>query len=759
MGAPRPHASPLAWAIGLALAPAVALAGPAAPAAPAAPAGAQGGDTLATLRLTVVRDSQPVAAAIVRTAGVPARQTDASGRLVLRLAPGPSTVVVTRLGLAPDTISLQLRAGQDTAVVVAMRELAHTTETIVVAATRAERRIEDTPLRVEVVDQEEVAEKSAMTPGDITMMLNETSGLRVQTTSPSLGGAGVRIQGLRGRYALLLADGLPLYGGSAGGLGLLQIPPVDLGRAEIIKGTASALYGASALAGVINLVSRRPADEARRELLLNQTTRGGSDAVFFLGAPLGARSRWGTTLLASAHRQSRNDLDGDGWADMPGYRRAVVRPRLFFDDRARRSLFATAGVTIEEREGGTMPGRLAPDGGAFAEGLGTVRADAGLAGRWVRASGDVVSARASAMEQRHRHRIGTVLERDAHRTWFAEIAAALPRGRTTWVAGASVQEDDYQNRAVPGFDYTFRAPSLFGQVDVDAARWAVLSGSARYDAHSRYGGVVSPRLSVLLRAPEAASGWTARFSVGRGSFAPVPHTEETEVTGLSPLRPLGLLVAERATSASVDLGGPLETRSGRVELNATLFASRVDGAVHAVEDTGATPSGARRLRLENAPIPTRTWGFEVIGRLLRGPARVTVSYAYTRATEWDDARPLAGATRDATLIPRHTVGAVASVEDEERGRIGVELYYTGRQRLEGNPFRPESRPYVVFGVLAERRMGRVRWFVNGENLLDVRQTRVDPLVLSARGEGGRWTTDVWSLLEGRTVNGGVRLFF
>jgi len=149
----------------------------------------------------------------------------------------------------------------------------------------------------------------------------------------------------------------------------------------------------------------------------------------------------------------------------------------------------------------------------------------------------------------------------------------------------------------------------------------------------------------------------------------------------------------------------------------------------------------------------------VIGRLLRGPARVTVSYAYTRATEWDDARPLAGATRDATLIPRHTVGAVASVEAEERGRIGVELYYTGRQRLEDNPFRPESRPYVVFGVLAERRIGRVRWFVNGENLLDVRQTRVDPLVLSARGEGGRWTTDVWSLLEGRTVNGGVRLFF
>src|SRR3712207_9342751 len=57
---------------------------------------------------------------------------------------------------------------------------------------------------------EEVEEKMLMTPGDISMMLNETGGLRVQNTSPSLGGANVRVQGLRGRYTLLLSDGLPL---------------------------------------------------------------------------------------------------------------------------------------------------------------------------------------------------------------------------------------------------------------------------------------------------------------------------------------------------------------------------------------------------------------------------------------------------------------------------------------------------------------------------------------------------------------------
>ena len=85
-----------------------------------------------------------------------------------------------------------------------------------------------------------------MTPGDIVMMLNEMGGMRVQTTSPSLGAASVRIQGMRGRYTRVLSDGLPLYGSQPGGLGLLQIPPMDLGQVEVVKGVASALHGAGA---------------------------------------------------------------------------------------------------------------------------------------------------------------------------------------------------------------------------------------------------------------------------------------------------------------------------------------------------------------------------------------------------------------------------------------------------------------------------------------------------------------------------------
>jgi iron complex outermembrane receptor protein len=83
-------------------------------------------------------------------------------------------------------------------------------EEITVTAGHGDRRSQDVPLRIEVVDREEIEEKALMTPGSVAMLLGETTGPRVQTTAPSTGAANVRIQGLRGRYALLLSDGLPL---------------------------------------------------------------------------------------------------------------------------------------------------------------------------------------------------------------------------------------------------------------------------------------------------------------------------------------------------------------------------------------------------------------------------------------------------------------------------------------------------------------------------------------------------------------------
>ena len=680
-------------------------------------------------------EDAPVAGASVEAGNVSAL-TDDAGTAVLRLRIGAHRLTVEKEDVGHASLRISVSADTTIDVELEAEEHGHEAELeeLVVTAMRGEQRVRDVPVRVEVLGREEVEEKMLMTPGDIAMMLNETSGLRVQSTSPSLGGAGVRVQGLRGRYTQVLSDGLPLYGGQSGALGLLQIPPMDLAQVEVIKGAASALYGASALGGVVNLVSRRPAGD--RELLLNGTTLGGGDAVFWSSGNLS--ERWGYTLLAGGHRQDDADVDDDRWADLPAYRRATVRPRLFWDGGEGRSLFVTAGATVEDREGG---GRVS--GGTFDEELATRRIDGGLAGRFLLGGGSLLRVRASGMAQRHRHVFGEVEERDLHGTAFGEASLGGAAGAHTWVLGAALQHEEYDAREVEGVDYAFTTPSLFAQDDWAAAAWLTLSASGRLDAHSEYGVFFNPRLSALLRP---ADGWTVRASAGTGYFAPTPFTEETEAVGLSRLRWTGDLEAERAWSVSLDVGRTI----GDLELNATFFGSVIDDAVQLVVLDDVAPA----LALVNAAGETRTRGTELLARWHRAPWHVTATHTHVRSTEPD---PETGLRREVPLTPRHQAGVVAMWEAEGEGRIGAELYYTGRQALDDNPFRGESRPFVILGLLAEKRVGRARLFINAENLLDARQTRWDPLVLPVRSAEGRWTTDLWAPAEGRVINAGVRI--
>ena len=98
-------------------------------------------------------------------------------------------------------------------------------------------------------------------------------------------------------------------------------------------------------------------------------------------------------------------------------------------------------------------------------------------------------------------------------------------------------------------------------------------------------------------------------------------------------------------------------------------------------------------------------------------------------------------------------------EREDVGRVGIEYYFTGAQRLEANPYRTRSESYSILGVLAERKVGRVKVFINAENLTDVRQTKYDSLVLPAQAIDGRWTVDAWAPLDGRSFNAGIRAAF
>jgi iron complex outermembrane receptor protein len=115
--------------------------------------------------------------------------------------------------------------------------------------------------------------------------------------------------------------------------------------------------------------------------------------------------------------------------------------------------------------------------------------------------------------------------------------------------------------------------------------------------------------------------------------------------------------------------------------------------------------------------------------------------------------------REVPLTPAHAGSLNAIWEGDQWGRFGIEVYFTGEQSLEENPYREVGRPYVLVGALGERRLGNIRLFINAENLLDVRQTRHDPLILPAPRPDGRWTVDAWAPLDGRVFNGGIRMTF
>ena len=701
---------------------------------PPATIGAQ--SQTATVRVQVRAGEKPVRDAEVVVAGTTYR-TDAAGATTITTAPGTVLITVLKAGFAPTTASVQVAGGATQDVVVELQAQPTVEETVtVVASTRTDKRLEDQPMRVEVLAREEIEEKMLMTPGDIVMMLNEMGGMRVQTTSPSLGAASVRIQGMRGRYTRVLSDGLPLFG-EVGGLGLLQIPPMDLGQVEVIKGVASALYGAGAMGGVINLLSRRPGPEPAEEFLLNRSTRGATDAVTFLSRSF-ARG-WSGSLLGGGHWQETSDVHDDSWADLPGYSRGVVRPRVFWDGGGGRTFFATTGFTYEDRRGGTPDGEvLTATGQPYVEALETRRYDAGAVGQLLIKDRFVVTARAAIARQSHDHQFGEVLERDRHDTAFGEAAVRGTAGRQTWVAGFAIEHDAYTARDVPRFDYDFLVPGAFAQYDVTVSPKFSLSGSARLDHHSEYGTFFSPRVSALARAGH----WTSRLSVGTGFFGPTPITEETEAAGLTRLENRRPLEAERGLSTSFDLS----RTDGPLSYTATLFASRIRDPLH-VERSPA-------YGLSTLPDPTTNVGLELLGTWRRAPFSVTASYTYVRARETINA-----VQQDVPLTPRHSAGLVGMWEAEDVGRVGLEWYYTGTQSLDENPSRTTSEPYMILGLLAEKQFGRIRLFVNGENLTGVRQTRWDPLLLRTRAVDGRWTVDAWAPLEGRNVNGGLRVRF
>ncbi|MCK5690732.1 TonB-dependent receptor plug domain-containing protein, partial [Myxococcota bacterium] len=126
---------------------------------------------------------------------------------------------------------------------------------IVITGTRSERKLEKAPIKTQLIDRKQLEAKHAFNLADALEM---SAGVRVESSCQNCGFTQVRLNGLDGHYTQILIDGRPVNSSLAMVYLLEQIPEELIERIEIIKGGGSALYGGSAIAGVINVITKRP---------------------------------------------------------------------------------------------------------------------------------------------------------------------------------------------------------------------------------------------------------------------------------------------------------------------------------------------------------------------------------------------------------------------------------------------------------------------------------------------------------------------
>ena len=263
---------------------------------------------------------------------------------------GLQTISVHFVGYKDQELTLSFPRTDDTLTILLQRT-GEEMDQVVITSTRSNRTFQNLPTRVEFINGEELEEKANMKPGDIRMMLSESTGIQTQQVSAASANSSIRIQGLDGRYTQILKDGFPLYAGFSGGLGLLQTPPLDLKQVEIIKGSSSTLYGGGAIAGLVNLISKAPKEERELRFLINGTSARGLDVNSFYS------QRWGKiglTLYGGRSSNAAYDPSSVGFSAIPRFDRYVLNPRLFvyFSKNTKLSLGLNTG--FENRIGGDM---------------------------------------------------------------------------------------------------------------------------------------------------------------------------------------------------------------------------------------------------------------------------------------------------------------------------------------------------------------------------------------------------------------------
>ena len=615
-------------------------------------------------------------------------------------------------------------------------------EELVITSTRNRRGFEQQPTRIEVLGGEEINEKANMKPGDIRMMLNESTGIHVQQTSATSFNSNIRIQGLNGKYTQLLRDGLPMYGGFSSGLGLLQIAPLDLQQVEVIKGANSTLYGGGAIAGLVNLVTKKPGVEPETSMLLNVTSAGGLDASSFHTSSEGSL---GKRIFASYNKSDAYDSADNGFSAIPEFERWTLNPHLFIENL--NSQFSLGFNAVKEnRIGGDMD---YIDGdrnaAAYFERIATDRFSTQLEYISQLQSGNELVIRNSVNHYKQDLEVPGHFFKGKQLSSFSEAHLLGSGELMEWVVGLNLWTENFDQDILSSpmaLDFDTQTVGVFAQGTFSLSELWSVEGGLRVDSTSEYGNLFLPRVSLLYKP---SSSTTLRIGGGSGYKEPTLFGEESEVIQYRGILPLEMeqLVAEESVGLNIDLNHEFVLSGGAtLDINLLLFTTRVDNPLRLVE------AGDQQFAYRQPDDFLETQGAE-LGVVWRWND-FKYFFGYTHA---DVQEHTATRVRMAPLMPKDRVNNVFVYEREDDFRIGLEAYYYGRQGLTDDSM---SRDFWIFGLRMEKTIDEdFSIFLNFENFSDTRQTRFGSIYTGSRLNP--IFADIFAPLDGSVINGGVKI--
>lgn len=673
--------------------------------------------------------------------------SDENGIITISNIPdGKQHITFSYLGYESETKSYTFPLSSSAPVEIFLEQDDEMLEEVTISSTRGTRTIQNIPTRVEFISSEELGEKGSMKPGDIRMLLNESTGIITQQTSATSGNASIRIQGLDGRYTQILKDGFPVFAGAASGLGLLQTPPLDLKQVEIIKGSTSTLYGGGAIAGLINLISKTPEEKRDLGLHLNGTSGKGLDVSAFYGQRF---KKVGTTIFASYNRNWAYDPSNTGFTAIPQFDRYVFNPKLFLYFSENTQMSVGLNAMFEDRLGGDIEyiKGNGNDTHSYFEKNKTQRHSTQLTFEHKFGEKDRIDFKNSVTYFNRNIGVPTYTFEGTQVSTFSELTYTRTNQKTEWVAGLNLWTDKFDEKKLTDFqlrDYNQTTMGAFVQNNWEATKWLNLETGLRADYIPDYGAAILPRVSAHFKITDKFS---SRLGGGFGYKSPTIFTEDSERLQYQNVLPIDKdnNKLERSYGLNLDFNYVTSIFDGNVtfSINQLFFYTYLDNPLllHLQKDG--------LYRLNNISGNTDSKGGETNVKIGYKDFHLYLGYTYTDTRTKEN-----GVKQENILTPKHRLNSILMYEVEDKWKIGLEAYYFSPQKLGDGQ---KGKQYVVCGFMIEKIWEMFSLYANFENFTDRRQTRFDTIYTGSISNPV--FRDIYAPLDGFVMNAGVKLRF